>query len=181
MAPLGSHALTVVTLLLLWTFLKLFFWSCLQRHFANHILEKPSQCSLVSTPSLWPLLSSPVLLFFCWLCSPTRLCWSQWPKDAQKAGALAEGLEQELIGHTEAECGRWRILQVQKPSSVGCLPPGSAGSSLHRSKDWILVIAVTRGWGNLKCRYIVYIFLYWKYRNQAKLYCVSTLKLKGLS
>lgn len=103
MAPLGTHALTVVMLLLLWTFLKLVFWNWLQRHFANHVLEKPSPCSWVSAPSLWPLLSSPVSLFFCWLCYPTRLCRSQWPKGAQKVGTLAGWLEQELVGRTEAD------------------------------------------------------------------------------
>lgn len=64
MVPLGGHALTVVTLVLLRTFLKLFFWNHLQRHFIKHI-EKPPRCLLVTnyTPlSLWPFLS-PFLSF----------------------------------------------------------------------------------------------------------------------
>lgn len=74
MVPLGSHALPVMTLLLLRTFLKLFFWNCLQRHFANYVKKKA--ISVFISQTLLPVIMTsplflPVLLFFCWLCFPT--------------------------------------------------------------------------------------------------------------
>lgn len=134
MVPLRGHVLTVVMLVLLRIFLKLFFWNWLYRHFTNHV-KKPPQCLLVTDYpplSLWRLLSL-VLLFLCWFSSSTHLCRSQYPKKPQKMGVLARVPGARILGYTETECCIGRILWIQKPPSVGCI---SAISNLHRSKDW---------------------------------------------
>lgn len=117
-----------------------------------------------STPCHYDLSSLPSCFAFLLLALLSyRLCWSQWPKDAQTGATLAELLEQELLGYTKPSAVEGECHKSQNPVWAACLP-GSAVSSLHSSKDWILVISITRGWGNLKYKNIVCIFLHWKYQ-----------------
>lgn len=154
MVPLGGHALTVVTLVLLRTFLKLFFCNCLQRHFVNHI-EEPPRCLLVTNHiplSLRPLLSSflSFAFFSAGLALLPTYSGANNLRMPRKGVCWPEIPEQELLVYIEAKCCKRRIPGVQKPFSVGCLPACKCPAWFAEEWGLWLVMSITESRGSPK-------------------------------
>lgn len=161
MVPWGNHTLTVVTLVLRKTFLKLLFWSHCQRYFTNH-MKKPSQCLFVTeyTPVL--MTASLFLPQFCFDSAPltlTVLLPVIWGCPGTGFASLSSG------ARTFRLCCCWVLLTENSMSletflhNLTVWPPLSVQSSFHRNKDGILVIPIIRHCVNPWYKHAASVFL----------------------